>query len=163
MCSLKLVDALELPLDLGISRSCFKPLVLNLLLGPAPFGRCFHKVGASTFGGADVVAGLEDGEDARIHFNNLVLLLEHPLVSHIDLLVYPGFKRHSYQGIDNGDDILTWQLQDFIFRRKSTSDDGIDLGKSEEVGDGKAFELRDVVDFDVVGLDDRLLSLSKIS
>ena len=110
-----------------------------------------------------MVAGLKDGEDVRIHFNNPVLLLEHPLVSHIDLLLYPGFKRHSYQSIDDVDHILAWQLQDFIFRRKSTSDDGIDLGKSEEVGDGKAFELRDVVDFDIVGLDDRLLSLSKIS
>ena len=107
--------------------------------------------------------GVEDGEHCRVHLDGHVLRLKQLLVARVDLLADPGLEGPTDERVDDVDHVLPRELEDLILWRQRLCDDGIDLGKSEKVGDGKAFELRDVVDFDVVGLDDRLLSLSKIS
>ena len=104
---LQLVDARKLSLDLGISRLALLLFFLDLALRPPPFGRSLEEMSTSAFGGTDVAAGVEYGQDLRVHLNEPVLFLKEALIANSDLAMNPLLKGFAYQCVNHINDILS--------------------------------------------------------
>ena len=106
---------------------------------------------------------MEDSSNLRIHGNHVVALACNPLVPEVDLLIHPVLKVLSHDSIDNISQVGSTELLYLFARRQGSLNISIILSEVEDVLDGKAFELRNIYDFDVVAVDDGLDSHGKIS
>ena len=78
---------------------------------------------------------MEAGEHGLIHLYRHILGLQKLFIASVDLFTDPRFKRSSNQSVNDIDNVLPWELHDFILWWQCSSDDWVHLGEVEEVSD----------------------------
>ena len=142
--------------NLGLPGLLLELFLLNLCPGFSSGCRSFHQVAWFSLGNRDGGGLMEDSRNVWVHGDHVVALQGHPLISPVDLCIYPILEILPHDGVNNISQVSPAELLNFLAWWQCLFNISVILSKVEYVLDCQAFELRNFYDLDIVTVDNCL-------